>query len=945
MRKIFTLTFLLVTTVLALQAQTLYQEDFEAGFAGWTAENLWMHGAVADQASQYFNMGDHTLFMAANDDAAGNGGDASGRLISPAIDLSGISNPYLTFEAYFVNLDYQGGDETATVYVSKDNGATWDTALELAGSTAGWTKESVDMQQYAGTTVLLAFEYTDGNQWNYGLAIDNVVIFQPEKRDVEVSFFYPKRYEMLNTTVPVNIQVTNLGYETIDYLEINWTDGTNTYTDVLDDLNITPFRTYTHNHSTSFTGGTEVKQYDLKVWTAKPNLQADLNPNNDVVDRSVSFIMDSPKRRVVAEEATGTWCPWCPRGAVFLERMIDQFPDDFIGIAVHNNDPMDIGPYDAALGDFPDFPGYPSVLMNRNIVVDPADIPTNMATQTSLLTPLTVNGSAEYDPATRNVTMEMSLETVTQIHNGDLRVSAVVTEDGVTGTGNGYAQANNYAGGGQGAMGGYENLANPVPASQMVYDHVARELIGGWEGLSELPYILENGAAATHRMTYTLPAEINADNMHVVMMITDPVTAEVYDGIQVTPKTITYPLFTSTSTSDCGPMTVTFTDNSDSTSTRLWTFEGGTPATSTDANPVVTYSTAGTYDVKLEATTALGNTFTLEETDLISVAETPVADFAFTIDNDMVTFANSAMNANDYTWDFGDGEMGNTANPTHVYEASGTYMVTLTAKNPACDNSITKAVDMVVYPRFSSSVTRGCGPVTVTFTDNSDSTTTRAWTFEGGTPATSTEANPTVTFANAGVFDVTLEGTTMSGNVYTISSDNEVRVDETPVSDFTFVEDNESINFSQAATGATGYSWDFGDGTGSASPNPSHDYVASGVYTVSLTVFSQFCEHTITKEVTFIKTGLQDLLQDEWNLVASPNPFNDVVAINYNLAGTKGQSQLVVYNYMGQELLTEALNNQNGTIEMGADLPQGIFFVQVRQGQKVSEMLKITKVK
>ena len=75
MRKIFTLTFLLVISALALQAQTLYQEDFEAGFAGWTAENIWMHGDVDDQASQYFNMGDHTLFMAANDDAAGAGVD------------------------------------------------------------------------------------------------------------------------------------------------------------------------------------------------------------------------------------------------------------------------------------------------------------------------------------------------------------------------------------------------------------------------------------------------------------------------------------------------------------------------------------------------------------------------------------------------------------------------------------------------------------------------------------------------------------------------------------------------------------------------------------------------------------------------------------------------------------------------------------------------------
>lgn len=65
--------------------------------------------------------------------------------------------------------------------------------------------------------------------------------------------------------------------------------------------------------------------------------------------------------------------------------------------------------------------------------------------------------------------------------------------------------------------------------------------------------------------------------------------------------------------------TVTFTDESDPAATSWsWTFEGGTPATSTDQNPVVTYDTEGTYDVTLEATNSNGSdTTTL--TDYISV--------------------------------------------------------------------------------------------------------------------------------------------------------------------------------------------------------------------------------------------------------------------------------------------------------------------------------------
>lgn len=69
--------------------------------------------------------------------------------------------------------------------------------------------------------------------------------------------------------------------------------------------------------------------------------------------------------------------------------------------------------------------------------------------------------------------------------------------------------------------------------------------------------------------------------------------------------------------------TVTFTDLSTNNPTSwAWTFEGGTPATSTEQNPTVTYNTAGTYDVTLETSNVAGNDteskaeYILVETDL-----------------------------------------------------------------------------------------------------------------------------------------------------------------------------------------------------------------------------------------------------------------------------------------------------------------------------------------
>jgi len=66
--------------------------------------------------------------------------------------------------------------------------------------------------------------------------------------------------------------------------------------------------------------------------------------------------------------------------------------------------------------------------------------------------------------------------------------------------------------------------------------------------------------------------------------------------------------FTGTPTTLCAGQTVTYTNTSTGSPTSyLWTFEGGTPATSTAANPTVTYAAAGTFDVTLVATNGGGS--------------------------------------------------------------------------------------------------------------------------------------------------------------------------------------------------------------------------------------------------------------------------------------------------------------------------------------------------
>lgn len=92
------------------------------------------------------------------------------------------------------------------------------------------------------------------------------------------------------------------------------------------------------------------------------------------------------------------------------------------------------------------------------------------------------------------------------------------------------------------------------------------------------------------------------------------------DDVISDPNTSVAPVaaFTANETAVVEGQQVTFTNQSTDASSYTWTFNGGTPSTSTDANPVVTYSTAGTYDVTLVAT-GDGGTDTKTMTGYITV--------------------------------------------------------------------------------------------------------------------------------------------------------------------------------------------------------------------------------------------------------------------------------------------------------------------------------------
>jgi len=115
--------------------------------------------------------------------------------------------------------------------------------------------------------------------------------------------------------------------------------------------------------------------------------------------------------------------------------------------------------------------------------------------------------------------------------NSELRFNAVIAEDSLWGVGSGWAKANSYAGGGNGPMGGFELLPNPVPAADMHYDHVVREILGGWAGTdNSLPASISAGDVHYYTYTYTVPAAMRTDKITIIGLLIDQASGEVLNA-------------------------------------------------------------------------------------------------------------------------------------------------------------------------------------------------------------------------------------------------------------------------------------------------------------------------------------------------------------------------------------------------------------------------------
>ena len=292
----------------------------------------------------------------------------------------------------------------------------------------------------------------------------------------------------------------------------------------------------------------------------------------------------------------------------------------------------------------------------------------------------------------------------------------------------------------------------------------------------------------------------------------------------------------------CAIFDVQFEDQSTNNPTSWnWTFPGGTPGTSTMQNPLVTYDMVGNYDVTLIATNNLGSD-TLTLPNFIEVNTVPTASFVASQLEGVVTFTNLSMDADNYEWDFGDGNMSTDENPVHDYGGEGTWTVVLTSYNECGSFSQTQNIETILSP--IAGIAYNADPICVgnqiEFMDNSQNTvTSRTWTFEGGDPATSFDANPIVTYNTPGTYTVTLEVSNSQGNDTQVIM-NAVTVLEEPTASYTVSQDLNEITYTYTGNPNDDIEWLLPDGSTSTETVVTFTAPSNGEYTATLGV-SNIC--------------------------------------------------------------------------------------------------------
>ena len=241
--------------------------------------------------------------------------------------------------------------------------------------------------------------------------------------------------------------------------------------------------------------------------------QVDGTPNTAARNSAEGFVItlkEKPAVTPVIEEFTGTWCGWCPRGMVGMEKVHETFGDRVVQIAVHSGDVMAISAYNTVINTYAD--GYPTSVTDRLISADPSysSLSNVLKTAFARLTQGSIGLEADWEnDAKEKVVFKTTTKFAYDDDSSQYGIAFVLVEDGLTGTGSSWAQQNYYNGqSGDSSMKFWYTAGSSV--SGLSFDHVA---VAGWSVKDGVTGSVSSKFEANEELEYTFTGSISGNTL------------------------------------------------------------------------------------------------------------------------------------------------------------------------------------------------------------------------------------------------------------------------------------------------------------------------------------------------------------------------------------------------------------------------------------------------
>jgi gliding motility-associated-like protein len=380
----------------------------------------------------------------------------------------------------------------------------------------------------------------------------------------------------------------------------------------------------------------------------------------------------------------------------------------------------------------------------------------------------------------------------------------------------------------------------------------------------------------------------------------------------------------------CAPLAVSFNELSGTATSALWDYDDGSIGIAPSS--AHNYPNPGSYTPQVIALNTFGCADTANFT--VVVHDVPVVDFDVADKTScevpfLVTPVNNSQGAIIYDWDFGNGSGSNQFEPTATYTQTGNYLLVLMGYNQfGCGDTTFQNIIVNPIPnsQFLPDTTAGCEDLTVSFTNNSTNGNLYFWNFGDGSSIQS--LNPTHTYTEPGVYDVTLITTNMFGCVDTLINQALITVYEQPTAGFTvfpsiiYTEDP-IVEITNTAQNYNTGEYYLGNGTVSGLTLEQYSYGLSeaGSYNLMQVVYNNFgCSDTAYQ---VIQLNLSPTLYVPNAFTPDADGENDswipVATAIYSI-------EVSVYNRWGEEVFTttDLSKSWDGTYR-GQDCPVGVY--------------------